>query len=94
MTDKPTTIPMPTVHLNGTSHKMLTQGYEDAHYALKTFTKAFRHTEFNSRDYYVQGPEAWPAAVDARIEINQKIKEIAQYLEAHMDHLAEQAPKN
>jgi hypothetical protein len=94
MTDKPTTTPMPTVHLNGTSHKMLASGYDDAHYALKTFVKAFSHTEFNARDYYVQGPEAWPAAVDARIEINQKIKEISQYLEEHMGHLADQAPKN
>jgi len=93
MTDKPTT-PMPTVHLNGTSHKMLSRGYDDAHYALKTFAKAFGFVEFNARDYYVQGPEAWPAAVDARMEINQKIKEISQYLEAHMDHLADQAPKN
>jgi hypothetical protein len=94
MTDKPTTTPMPTVHLNGTSHKMLTEGYEEAHYTLGLFTKSFHNTEFNSRDYYVQGPEAWPAAVDARIEINQKIKEISQYLEEHMGHLADQAPKN
>jgi hypothetical protein len=27
-------------------------------------------------------------------DFGKKIKEIAQYLEAHMDHLAEQAPKN
>jgi hypothetical protein len=94
MTDKPTTTPMPTVHLNGTSHKMLTQGYEEAYFALKTFVKAFRHTEFNSRDYYVQGPEAWPAAADARIEINQKIGDIVKYVEDHLDHLAKQAPKN
>jgi hypothetical protein len=85
---------MPTVHLNGTSHSMLTEGYEEAHYTLGLFTKSFGSIEFNARDYYPQSPEAWPAAVDARIEINQKIKEIAQYLEAHMDHLAEQAPKN
>jgi len=94
MTDKPTTTPMPTVHLNGTSHKMLTEVYEEAHYILGLFTKSLHNTEFNSRDYYVQGPEAWPAAVDARMEINQKIKEISQYLEEHMDHLADQAPKN
>jgi hypothetical protein len=94
MTDKPTTTPMPTVHLNGTSHKMLTEGYEEAHYTLGLFTKAFHHTEFNSRDYYVQGPDAWPAAVDARIEINQKISDLFKYIEDHLESLAKQAPKN
>ena len=92
MTDKPTT-PLPTVHLGGTSHKKLTQDYEDAYYALKTFTKAFGHIEFNGRDYYQQGPDAWIAAVDARMEINQKIQGIVKYIENHLESLAEQAPK-
>ena len=86
MTDKPTT-PMPTVHMNGTSHKMLDEGYKDAYFALKTFTKAFGYVEFNARDYYVQGPDAWMAAVDARMEINLKIQDIVKYVEKHMEHL-------
>ena len=84
---------MPTVHMNGTSHKMLTQGYEDAYFALKTFAKAFGYVEFNARDYYPQGPEVWSEAVDARMEINLKIKEIIKYVEDHLESLAEQAPK-
>lgn len=92
MTDKPTT-PMPTVHMNGTSYKMLIQGYEDAYFALKTFTKAFGHIEFNARDYYMQGPEAWDAAVDARIEMNEKIRDLMKYVEDHLENLFEQAPK-
>lgn len=92
MTDKPTT-PLPTVHLGGTSHKMLTQDYEDAYFAFKTFTKAFGRIEFNARDYFVQGPEAWMAAVEARMEINQKIRDIVKYVEDHLESLAEQAPK-
>lgn len=92
MTDKPTT-PLPTVHMNGTSHKMLTQDYEDAYYALKTFTKAFGHIEFNARDYFVQGPEAWPAAAEARIEMNEKIRDLVKYIEDHLENLAEQAPR-
>ena len=93
MTTTPKTTPLPTVHLGGTSLKMLTQGYEDAYYALKTFTKAFGHIEFNARDYYVQGPEAWPAAAEARIEMNEKIRDILKYVEDHLESLAEQAPK-
>ena len=92
MTDKPTT-PLPTVHLGGTSHKMLTQDYEDAYFAFKTFTKAFGHIEFNARDYFVQGPEAWMAALKARTEINLKILHISEYIQKHLESLAEQAPK-
>ena len=92
MTDKPTT-PLPTVHMNGTSHKMLTQDYEDAYFAFKTFIKAFGHIEFNARDYYPQGPDAWTEAVEARMEINQKIQSIVKYVEDHLESLAEQAPK-
>ena len=93
MTDKPTTTPMPTVHMNGTSHKMLDEGYEDAYDALKAFTKAFGHIEFNARDYYVQEPNAWMAAVKARTEINLKILHISEYIQKHLESLAEQAPK-
>ena len=93
MNDKPTTTPMPTVHMNGTSHKMLTEGYEDAYDALKTFTKAFGRIEFNARDYYVQEPNAWNDAVDARIDMNEKIRDILKYVEDHLESLAEQAPK-
>ena len=93
MTDKPT-IPMPTVHLGGTSHKMLTEGYEEAHYTLGLFIKSFCSIEFNGRDYYQQGQDALITAVDARIEINKKISDILKYLEAHLESLAEQAPKN
>ena len=87
MTPTPAPTPLPTVHLGGTSLKMLTQGYEEAYLALQTFTKAFGYVEFNARDYYVQGPDAWMAAVDARMEINLKIQHIVKYVEKHMEHL-------
>lgn len=93
MTDKPT-IPMPTVHLGGTSYKMLTEGYEEAHYTLGLFAKSFGSIEFNGRDYYQQGPDAWTAAVEARIEMNEKIRDLVKYLEDHLESLADQAPKN
>ena len=86
-TPTPTPLPLPTVHLGGTSLKMLTQGYEDAYFALQTFAKAFGYVEFNARDYYVQGPDAWMAAVDARMDINLKIQDIVKYVEKHMEHL-------
>jgi len=85
---------MPTVHLNGTSHKMLSRGYEEAYFALKAFAKAFGFVEFNARDYYPQGPEAWTEAADARIEMNEKIRDLVKYIEDHLESLADQAPKN
>jgi hypothetical protein len=42
----------------------------------------------------VQGTEVWPAAADARIEINKKISDLFKYIEAHLESLADQAPKN
>ncbi len=53
----------PTLHLNGTGKKMLTEGYRQAYEALREAEKAMSGIEFNARDYYVQGPEAWTEAV-------------------------------
>ena len=53
----------PTLHLNGTGKKMLVEGYEKAHRAIREASKALGEIEFNARDYYVQGPQAWPQAI-------------------------------
>ena len=79
--------PLPTIHLNGTSRQTLAQGYDAADDALYEFINAFGAIEFNARDYYVQGPEAWSAARDARDEINRKIRDIKQYIDAHRELL-------
>ncbi len=53
----------PTLHLNGTGKEMLLKGYMAAYHALREAQKAMESIEFNPRDYYVQGPEAWTEAV-------------------------------
>ncbi len=77
---------IPTLHLNGTGKIMLTQGYLEAYTALRRAEEAMYKIEFNPRDYYVQGPDAWPEAVkemDARFEAIGKVrKEIEEILEA------------
>lgn len=78
---------LPTVHLNGTSRKMLTEGYDQAAKDFNTFTDSWDSIEFNHRDYYVQGPEAYQQAREQRIEIAKKIRDIRQYLTEHREHL-------
>jgi hypothetical protein len=84
---------LPTIHSNGTSHKDLTEGYEKADDALHEFIDAFGNIEFNARDYYVQGPDAYPQARDERMAINQKIREMKSYLYEIRMSLYSQSPK-
>ena len=52
----------PTVHLNGTSAETLIEGYCNARTAVMAAQDALAQIEFNARDYYVKGPDAYPAA--------------------------------
>lgn len=81
---------LPTIHLNGTGAKTLAAGYESAYDALHALKNAMAAIEFNSRDYYVDGPQSWEIAVNSRIAINQKIAEIQTYLTKHLQHIHEQ----
>lgn len=57
---------------------MLLEGYEAAYKALTDAESALCRIEFNARDYYVQGPEAWPQAakeMDARLKKLQEVRE-------------------
>lgn len=81
---------LPTIHLNGTGAITIANGYEAAHDALMEFREKFGAIEFNSRDYYVDGPESWEEATDARIEINEMLRDIHRYLERHLVHIHDQ----
>jgi hypothetical protein len=54
-------ITLPLIHLNGTSRNNLIDGYDKAAYALSDFENAFDAIEFNARDYYPKGPDAFEA---------------------------------
>lgn len=71
----------PTVHLNGTSFKTLWEDYSAAADAHREFTRVFGCIEFNARDYYPQGPQAWEKALKEREAINQKLRDIGEYIE-------------
>lgn len=55
---------LPTLHLNGTGYRMLMEGYSDARQAVLKTVEAVSKIEFNARDYYPQGDEAWRKASD------------------------------
>lgn len=82
-----TNITPPVVHLNGSGKTMLVEGYDAAATALEEFIGAWGRIEFNARDYYPSGPEAWSNAREHRDQIAAKIREINDYILAHRIHL-------
>ena len=78
---------LPTVHLNGTGSKMLTEGYFEAWNRLNDAIAAFNAIEFNCRDYYVQPGDAWARATADRTEAAKHLHAAHAYLEAHLLHL-------
>jgi len=84
------TITPPTVHSNGTCHRELWEGYEAAYDAVRAAQDALRKVEFNARDYYVQGNEAYGKARDHRTEQFIKLVDIEEYLLQHLLSLRQQ----
>lgn len=77
---------LPTIHLNGTSAQMLTEGYSEARIAVYDAMKALEKVEFSHRDYYPQGQIAWLDAVRQRQELFVKLATVQHELyniEAH-----------
>lgn len=80
----------PTIHLNGTSGKDLEESYGNAADKLEDFCEAWGQIEFNARDYYVQGPEAYTAARKERDEAAAKIREVRAYLQRIRESISDQ----
>jgi len=79
---------LPTIHLNGTSAKELTEGYHAARIAMEKAITALAKVEFNARDYYVrQG--AWSAAQLDREEMFTQMRCITNELMKHEFHCAD-----
>jgi hypothetical protein len=84
-----TDLTLPSIHLNGTGRKMLTEDYTAAYHKLIEFRDSFRSIEFNARDYYVQSNSVFSAARTERDIMEHKIGSLMEYLEAHLVHLSE-----
>lgn len=80
----------PTVHLNGTSRQMLLDDTEKMAEAALALRHAMQRVEFNCRDYYVRGPEAWPAAVDERRRIQMLVEQVIDHIDQLANEIYEQ----
>jgi hypothetical protein len=80
-------ITLPTVHLNGTDKKDLCKDYDNALRRVEEAIEAVAKIEFHSRDYYPQGNQAWNKAVEERMDIRKKLKEVEEYFTAHLEHI-------
>ena len=78
---------LPTIHMNGTPAKMLLEGYDNLEGALLAAKDAFGKVEFNARDYYPQGMEAWKAARDEWAELQTQLNAIREKVVAVMIHI-------
>jgi hypothetical protein len=87
---KKAVLTLPTVHMNGTSHNDLWQGYEAAYEAVQAAQEAIGKIEFNARDYYVQSDDAFPKARNQRQEMWAALKKVEVYLFSHLISLQEQ----
>lgn len=63
----------PTIHSGGTSKDDLMERYNNAYYALHVARHALYDVEPHSRDYHVQGPEAFLVAME---EHTARVKQI------------------
>lgn len=59
----------PTIHLNGSHGPYLLEEYQTAADALAAAIDAVQSITVNARDYYPQGPDAFPAASKRRAEM-------------------------
>lgn len=84
-----TDLTLPTVHLNGTSRKMLAEGYQRAYVAVVDAIRAFNEIKFHARDYYVQPEGAWTKARTERDCAAAHLRQVRDYLEAHLIELGE-----
>lgn len=80
---------LPTIHLNGTSPQMLLDGYLDARSAILDACSKLEHVEFNGRDYYPQGPDAFRTARDEHRARLSALMSVADQLMVICEHCSD-----
>lgn len=76
----------PTIHTNGTSPERLRNGYIGAAEKIRDAESALLTMEFNARDYYPQGPNAWATARDEYASWLADLNKIRARLESIAEH--------
>lgn len=86
-TPSTTTIPLPTVHKNGTPRKTLIKRYGEALDAFDSAMFKIRDIQLHSQDYCTQSDTAFEEAKAEREEIFRQLNYIRKYLFDHYNHL-------
>jgi len=79
--------PLPTVHLNGTGRKALSDEYMAAYQAARRAFDALCDATCNARDYYTQSDNAYIQARSERDRQLENLRDLIRYIEAHVAHL-------
>lgn len=92
LTARPSTLTLPTVHLNGTSRRELVAGYAQAYEAVTAALDTLTHSDvLNARDYYVsRDPDAFRKAVAEHQSRVAKLQSVQAELLALYTHLDQQ----
>ena len=76
---------LPTIHLNGTGARSLSDEYHAFWQALEKAAAALQNATCNARDFYPQGPSAYEQARKEREEAFSKLAELQRYAEAWIE---------
>jgi len=82
MNEKPTAVPAPSLHSNGTAAADLFDQVREALDALRAAGLAMQAAAPHGRDYYVQGPDAYGVARDAHVSRLARLATIREELHA------------
>ena len=80
---------LPTIHMNGTSTRMLLWGYSDAISGIQTALEGLASAAPNSRDYYPQGRDAYATAYAEHDARKQALMKVLNELQVLAEHVAD-----
>ncbi len=81
---------MPTIHLNGDTPERLMDDLLAAGKALRAAMKALQEAAPNSRNYYVQGPDAYGKAAKEHASRQQRVQEVYNEIVEMAEYISEQ----
>lgn len=88
-----TGVPLPLIHLNGSSRESLQEGYSAALHQARQLHRALRQHLVHPRDYYPLGPGAATQASEALDEHVLALLRLERHLEEHLEHLCLEAAR-
>ena len=82
--------PLPVVHLNGSSKRLLLEGYNETLVEINKAIEKFLLIECHGRDYYPISNSAYSRASAERAKNYKKLLDVKEYLSKHVESLENQ----